>query len=138
MAAARLTISDVHKRTGIPVTTLRFYEKELPEFFTIEKTRGGHRRYTEENIRQFLMVKRMVETEGVKLSQIREQFSSPKSKGGELRSHVDLLLSVYEAMTAEIDRLKTRIESLELSLAAVKKAAAAAAAQQSAKKRRWF
>ena len=40
-----LSISAVAARTGIPVSTLRFYERELPGLFHIRKTAGGHRRY---------------------------------------------------------------------------------------------
>jgi DNA-binding transcriptional MerR regulator len=45
MAKPGLSIGAVSKRTGIPVTTLRFYERELPRLFPIRKTAGGHRRY---------------------------------------------------------------------------------------------
>jgi DNA-binding transcriptional MerR regulator len=135
---ARLTISEVHKRTGIPVTTLRFYEKELPDFFSVEKTAGGHRRYTEESVRQFAMVRKMVDTDGVRLGDLREKLV-PKNDGPDVRRHVDLLLSVYEAMTSEIERLKVRVESLEILLAA-KKPVQTPPPQPAAegKKRRWF
>jgi len=136
MDRAILTISEVHKRTGIPVTTLRFYEKELPDFFTVQKTNGGHRRYTEESVRQFAMIRKMVETDGVRLGQIRERFAS-RSEPNELRRHVDLLLSVYEALTTEIEGLKIRIESLELSLAA-KRPSSPPQQTPAKKKRRWF
>ncbi len=41
------SISAVSRRTDIPVSTLRFYERELPGLFHIRKTAGGHRRYGE-------------------------------------------------------------------------------------------
>ncbi|MGA7614049.1 MAG: MerR family transcriptional regulator [Thermoanaerobaculia bacterium] len=125
----------MHKRTGIPVTTLRFYEKELPDFFTVEKTSGGHRRYTDESVHQFLMIKKMVESDGIRLSQIREKFNSHKD--GELRGQVDVLLAVYETLTGEIERLRVRIESLEMAMAALKKTVHEATSPDS-KKRRWF
>jgi DNA-binding transcriptional MerR regulator len=136
MARATLTISEVHKRTGIPVTTLRFYEKELPDFFTVQKTNGGHRRYTEDSVRQFAMVRKMVETDSVRLGELRAQLA-PRSDSAQLRRQVDLLLTVYEALTAEIDQLKVRIESLEMTVAARRLAPQQPAAPPS-KKRRWF
>ena len=75
MPNARLTISEVHRRTGIPVTTLRFYEKELPDFFHVEKTTGGHRRYTEASVAQFQAVRRMVDQEGMRLGQLRDRLT---------------------------------------------------------------
>jgi DNA-binding transcriptional MerR regulator len=137
MPSARLTISEVHRRTGIPVTTLRFYERELPDFFTIEKTAGGHRRYTDESVRQFAMVKRMVETEGIRLSDIRTRLVAREDKS-ELRRQVDLLLSVHDAMTQEIDQLRVRIESLEIALESLRRAAGSARREPEPKKKRWF
>jgi DNA-binding transcriptional MerR regulator len=138
MTRSRLTISDVHKRTGIPVTTLRFYEKELPDFFTIEKTTGGHRRYCEESVQQFLMVKKMVDSDGMRLSTIREKFAGRGED--ELRKHVDLLLAVHDTVTRELDRLIVRVESLEMAVSSLKKSLAAAQQLDTAtgKKRRWF
>lgn len=135
MPAARLTISEVHRRTGIPVTTLRFYERELPDFFTIEKTAGGHRRYTEESVRQFAMVKRMVESEGIRLADIRQRLVAREDKG-EVRRQVDLLLSVHDAMTQEIDRLRIRVDALERAVEALKRAGSQS--REEPKKRRWF
>ena len=137
MPSARLTISEVHRRTGIPVTTLRFYERELPDFFTIEKTAGGHRRYTDESVRQFAMVKRMVETEGIRLSDIRTRLVGKEDKS-ELRRQVDLLLSVHDAMTQEIDQLRVRIESLEIALESLRRAVGSPKREPEPKKRRWF
>ena len=133
MPGAKLTISDVHQRTSIPVTTLRFYEKELPTFFSVTKTAGGHRRYTEESVQQFLLVKRMTESEGIRLSDIREKFIPKPSQDTETRKHVDLLLSVYEAMTGEIERLRKRVDSLERALTAARNAE-----EPANKKKRWF
>jgi DNA-binding transcriptional MerR regulator len=132
---ARLTISEVHRRTGIPVTTLRFYEKELPDFFQIEKTTGGHRRYSEASVAQFQAVRRMVEQEGVRLGQLRDRLT-PSGDAGDLRRHVDLLLSVHDAMTREIDELRERVGALEAELSMIK--GDAPPRGSSAKKRRWF
>lgn len=136
MPQARLTISDVHRKTGIPVTTLRFYEKELPDFFHVEKTAGGHRRYTEAAVAQFQMVRRMVEQEGVRLGQLRDQLA-PAIDQAELRQHLDLLLDVHAGMTDEIERMRVRIEALEMELAAVRRDRATRIAAAD-KKKRWF
>lgn len=137
MPHARLTISDVHRKTGIPVTTLRFYEKELPDFFDVEKTTGGHRRYSETSVTQFQMIRRMVEQDGLRLGQIRERLV-PASDQTEIRRHVDLLLSVHDAMTDELERLRLRIESLEVELAGLKRERTTRPSAGVDKKRRWF
>jgi DNA-binding transcriptional MerR regulator len=134
--SARLTISEVHRRTGIPVTTLRFYEKELPDFFHVEKTTGGHRRYTETSVAQFQAVRRMVEQEGVRLGQLRDRLT-PAGEAGDLRRHVDLLLSVQDVMTQQIDELGERVKAIEAELAMIK-GDGAPRGTTPAKKRRWF
>lgn len=136
MSAARLTISDVHRKTGIPVTTLRFYEKELPDFFHVEKTAGGHRRYTEASVAQFQMVRRMVEQEGVRLGQLRDQLA-PSIAQAEIRQHLDLLLAVHAGMTDEIERMRLRIEALEIELASLRRERASRNPTAD-KKKRWF
>ncbi|MFN2443814.1 MAG: MerR family transcriptional regulator [Thermoanaerobaculia bacterium] len=136
MSAARLTISDVHRKTGIPVTTLRFYEKELPDFFHVEKTAGGHRRYTEASVAQFQMVRRMVEQEGVRLGQLRDQLA-PSIAQAEIRQHLDLLLAVHAGMTDEIERMRVRIEALEIELASLRRERASRNPKPD-KKKRWF
>ncbi|HSN68840.1 MAG TPA: MerR family transcriptional regulator [Thermoanaerobaculia bacterium] len=136
MPHARLTISEVHRRTGIPVTTLRFYEKELPDFFQVEKTTGGHRRYTEASVAQFQAVRRMVDQEGMRLGQLRDRLT-PAADSGDLRRHVDLLLSVQDAMTQQIDELAERIRAIEAELS-VMKGQTAPRTPSAPKKRKWF
>jgi DNA-binding transcriptional MerR regulator len=134
---ARLTISEVHRRTGIPVTTLRFYEKELPDFFHVEKTTGGHRRYTEASVAQFQTVRRMVEQEGMRLGQLRDRLT-PAGEAGDMRRHVDLLLEVQDVITQQLDELRDRVAALEAELSMVKGDRAPRGAAPSSKKRRWF
>ncbi|HEU5161838.1 MAG TPA: MerR family transcriptional regulator [Thermoanaerobaculia bacterium] len=136
MPNARLTISEVHRRTGIPVTTLRFYEKELPDFFQVEKTTGGHRRYTEASVAQFQAVRRMVDQEGMRLGQLRDRLT-PAADSGDLRRHVDLLLSVQDALTQQIDELLERVRAIEAELSMMK-GQSAPRAPAAPKKRKWF
>ncbi len=136
MPIARLTISEVHRRTGIPVTTLRFYEKELPDFFHVEKTTGGHRRYTETSVAQFQAVRHMVEQEGVRLGQLRDRLT-PAGDAGDVRRHVDLLLSVQDAMTQQLDDLRERVKAIEAELSMIK-GDGSPRSSSSSKKRRWF
>lgn len=136
MPTARLTISEVHRRTGIPVTTLRFYEKELPDFFHVEKTTGGHRRYTETSVAQFQAVRHMVEQEGVRLGQLRDRLT-PAGDAGDVRRHVDLLLSVQDAMTQQLDDLRERVKAIETELSMIKGDSSPRSSSPS-KKRRWF
>jgi DNA-binding transcriptional MerR regulator len=104
-----LTISALSRRTGIPVTTLRFYERELPGLFRVRTTPGGHRRYTEAEADRFGMVRRL-SSEGLGLREIR----------GILRSSGDaqVLREIVEAADARLEDALRRLAGAEARLTA--------------------
>jgi DNA-binding transcriptional MerR regulator len=112
---AGLAIAEVARRTGIPITTLRFYEKELSGLFPIRKTRGGHRRYDARDVRRFEAVRRLTR-EGVRLTDVRRVMMS-RGENEAIREDVDLLLDVHHAGTRLIDDLTRRVEDLEKRIA---------------------
>jgi MerR family transcriptional regulator, heat shock protein HspR len=127
---AGLAISAVSRRTGIPITTLRFYERELPSLFQIRKTAGGHRRYGEIEVSRFVTVRRLTEQEGLRLSEVRRALAS-RDEPDVLREELD---RVREAQTAETDVLQAllrRIGELEGRVAALE-------ASGPPRRRRWL
>ena len=106
-----LKIAEVSRKTGIPITTLRFYERELPGLFPIAKTRGGHRRYGEREVDRFAAVRRLTQ-EGVRLSEMRRVLMS-RGENEALREEVDLLLEVREAETRSFGDILRRLSALE-------------------------
>jgi DNA-binding transcriptional MerR regulator len=121
--AATLTISQVSRRTGIPITTLRFYERELSGLFRIPKTAGGHRRYREADVARFVTVRRLTEAEGVGLSEVRRVLMS-RGEPDALRAEVDHLLDVHAAGTEALHSLERRLATLENRIAALEAAPA--------------
>jgi DNA-binding transcriptional MerR regulator len=114
-AANAVRIAEVARRTGIPITTLRFYEKELPGLFPVRKTRGGHRRYEERDVQRFAAVRRLTR-EGVRLADVRRVMMS-RGESDALREDVDLLLDVQQAGTRAIDEVLRKLEALETRVA---------------------
>ncbi|HEY7864161.1 MAG TPA: MerR family transcriptional regulator [Thermoanaerobaculia bacterium] len=102
-----LTISALSRRTGIPVTTLRFYERELPGLFRVRTTPGGHRRYTDAEADRFGMVRRL-SSEGMGLREIR----------GILRSAGDaqVLREIVEAADERLEDALRRLAAAEARL----------------------
>ena len=118
-APATLSISDVSKRTGTPVSTLRFYERELSGLFHIRKTAGGHRRYTDADVERFSTVRRLTETEGLGLSEVRSAVLS-RGQSEALREEIERLAEaqaasgpVLEALTRKLSELEARVAALE-------------------------
>jgi DNA-binding transcriptional MerR regulator len=110
-----LTISALSRRTGIPITTLRFYERELPGLFRVATTPGGHRRYTEEEASRFEAVRRL-SAEGLGLKEIRGVLKSP----GDARALETALETASTRLEDALRRLaaaERRLEAVEARLA---------------------
>ena len=115
---AALSISAVSRRTGIPVSTLRFYEKELPGLFHIRKTSGGHRRYSDDDVERFSTVRRLTEAEGMGLSEVRRAVLS-RGQSEALREEVERLSEAQAAAGAALEALTRRLSDLEARVGAL-------------------
>jgi DNA-binding transcriptional MerR regulator len=110
-----MTIAEVSRQTGIPTTTLRFYEKELPGLLPILKTRGGHRRYRPEDVAKIELVRRLTSREGVPLSQVRGVLTS-RGDHEPLREDVRRLGELIDRQADSIAELAQRLDRLEEKL----------------------
>jgi DNA-binding transcriptional MerR regulator len=110
-----MRIADVARRTGIPVTTLRFFEKELPGLFHPRKTAGGHRRYAEQDVARFAAVRRLTAQEGLGLSEVRRVLSS-RGDAEPLRERTDTLARALERCEIALADLTSRVERIEARL----------------------
>jgi DNA-binding transcriptional MerR regulator len=115
---AGLPISEVARRTGIPVTTLRFYERELPSLFQIRKTSGGHRRYGETEVSRFVTVRRLTEEQGLRLAEVRRALLS-RDEPDALREELDGVRAGQLEQVDALDGLRRRIGELEARVAAL-------------------
>ena len=120
---ATLSISAVSRMTAIPVSTLRFYERELPGLFHIRKTAGGHRRYADADVARFVTVRRLTESEGLGLEDVRRVLTS-RGNAEALRDEVERVRASGEADSLALRDLEQRIEALEARLAALEAAPA--------------
>lgn len=111
-APAGVSIATVSRETGIPASTLRFYEREMPGLFLIRKTTGGHRRYTAEDIARFATIRRLTETEELPLSEVRRVLSS-RGDHEPLREEVSRLRSRQQEEGWTLEDLARRVALLE-------------------------
>ena len=126
---ATLTISAVARKTGIPVSTLRFYERELSGLFHIRKTSGGHRRYAASDVERFSTIRRLTESEGLGLAEVRRAVLS-RGENEALRDEVERLTEILAASTAAVEEMALRLSSLEARVAALEAV--------SPRKKRWL
>ncbi|HEY7112823.1 MAG TPA: MerR family transcriptional regulator [Thermoanaerobaculia bacterium] len=107
----------VARRTGIPVTTLRFYERELPSLFPIRKTAGGHRRYDGRDVSRFATV-RSLTSEGIPLAELRRALLS-RGENEALREAIERLSERQETASDAVAAIARRLAELEARVAAL-------------------
>jgi len=112
-----VAISEVSRQTGIPITTLRFYERELPALFRIGKTAGGHRRYDGRDVARFATIRNLTR-EGLPLAQLRRVLASP-GEYEPLREALERLAERVDGQARGIELLDRRLDELEGRLRAL-------------------
>jgi DNA-binding transcriptional MerR regulator len=123
-----VSIAEVSRRTGIPPSTLRFYEREMPGLFLIRKTPGGHRRYDAADIERFSTIRRLTQTESIPLAEVRRVLSS-RGDHEPLKEEVSRLRASQEEGGWTLAELARRVTALEEKLRSLGGARG---------KRRWF
>jgi DNA-binding transcriptional MerR regulator len=113
-----LSIGQVSERTGLPPSTIRFYEKEFSGYLRPLKTAGGHRRYRPEDVERLQRIHHLAHERGRPLREVRETLVSELDPVL-LRRDVDLLLEVFEKLVEENTRLHRAVEDLSSRLAAL-------------------
>lgn len=124
---ARHSIAAVEKATGLPRSTLRYYESEFPSFLRVRKSPGGHRRYSDYNIEQFRYLKEELQVKGRGISELREALTGDQDPQ-RIRRELDLVLQVSEELVREqkllkagLERLARQIREIEESMAQARK-----------------
>lgn len=115
------SIGDVSKQLGIPVSTIRFYEKEFGNYLQVLKTAGGHRRFREEDVEKLKYIHSLVHVQGRPLREVKAAFVSDKDPVL-LRKDVDLLLEVFERLVKENQRLHRALQGVSDRVVALEEA----------------
>ena len=98
-----LTVGDMARRSGVPVSTLHFYEKK--GLITSRRTDGNQRRYPRGLLRHVAII-RIAQRAGISLAEIKETMSSlPEDRAPTAQE--------WRRMSASwADRLDDRIKAL--------------------------
>jgi len=97
-----LTISEVSDRLKIPKHTLRFWEREFGHVFAPQRTKGGQRRFTPEDVDRIKQVAKM-RGRGMSLSRIKMELASGDRVNPLVEGSLELLASrVSDLVRAEV------------------------------------
>lgn len=103
------SIGKVSKILNIPVTTLRFFEENFPYLIKPTRTKGGHRRYTTEDIKTFKFIKEA--TESTSLKKLKEHFS--KENENNLKEKLVKIQESLILMDQKLRNLENQVKKLE-------------------------
>ncbi len=117
------SISQVNALTGVPKSTIRFWEKEFKDFLIPFRTAGNQRRYDAQAVEMIEKINQLVNHEGYTLEgarrQVNEQSNQQASTKEESSSHLDnlaetmsdyLLKKLFERVRSE-EALQKRVQA---------------------------
>ncbi|MGR5860109.1 MerR family transcriptional regulator [Bacillus pacificus] len=111
------TQKEVSELTELSSDLLRLYEKEFN--LNIKRTKGNHRRYTQEDINKFVTIKKMIQDQSLSYKQVRSYLNGEDIRPA-LQDHkvVSNLEKMMEEQKEMIQDLSTKLEqSITLQLA---------------------
>src|SRR3989339_239793 len=77
-------IKEIGLELGVPVSTIRYWQKEFADFITPEKTDGGQRRYSQQDVEKFLQIKEYVYKQKRSIDSVREILKSDNSSARDI------------------------------------------------------
>lgn len=77
-----LPISAVAKITGVEVHTLRYWEAEFSDFLRPDRSIGGQRRYTAEDLQVVFKIKRLLRDEMFSMAGVRRHLAKARELDG--------------------------------------------------------
>lgn len=77
-----LRINEVSNKVDVPVSTIRFWEKQFPRHLRPRKTAGGQRRYSAGDIETIGLIKEMVYKKKMSLEEANHTLRQQKNGGG--------------------------------------------------------
>lgn len=105
-----LKIGDFSKRTGLPVSTLHFYERK--GLISPERNSYGHREYSEADLTWIAFIERLKET-GMPLAQIK-RYADLRAKGDStLEERLAMLVDHRESIVATISKWQENLDHLD-------------------------
>ncbi|MEJ2368511.1 MAG: MerR family transcriptional regulator [Acidobacteriota bacterium] len=117
-----MTIGLVSKTLGLPVSTIRFYEREFSTYLQVEKTPGGHRRFSSEDVEKLKYIHDRIHVQGKTIREVKNTLLSDKDPVL-LRRDLDLLLEVFETLVQQNRKLERALTHLSERLLALEERA---------------
>lgn len=112
-----VTIKEAARRTGLPASTIRYYDQQFEEFLAVKRGNGRRRLFTPEAVQRLLDIQRLLKDQGLSLRQTRQALAGQASPAAALAApepdgRVETLRAEVEALRAEVRSLERRLKDL--------------------------
>ncbi len=109
-------IKEVAERTGLPASTIRYYDQQFSDYLGVKRGAGRRRLFTPQAVERLLQLQRMLKEEGLSLRQVRQKISGPLPAADPATPPPAELNRCLQ----EIDEMRDRLNSLEKQVAELK------------------
>lgn len=126
------TIGEASEKTGLPESTIRFYDREFSEYLSIKRGENNQRLFTDENLTDLEYVRFLIKRENLSIDQVGERLSrekdfkvrskntpsdQPEATEGEKQktedSEIDLLRDHLNEIQEGMDRYDEKITQIQ-------------------------
>jgi len=107
VGSEKLSIGEISKYLGINISTLRYWEEEFKQFLRPERTEGGQRRYSAENIKILQEIKYLIEVEKYTIEGAKRRMIINRKKEREFKDILE------EAIKEVVEKGKDKKEVIE-------------------------
>ncbi|MCB2189256.1 MAG: MerR family transcriptional regulator [Deltaproteobacteria bacterium] len=124
-----LTVKEVAEATGIPASTIRYYDQQFEDYLELERGAGRRRLFSQEAVQRLVKLRDLLKDSGLSMRQVRQKLggqdplaleAAPAAPSAELSGELDGLrqeLAALKEQLAEVPRLQETVRNLEEQLA---------------------
>lgn len=113
------TQKEVAELTELSSDLLRLYEKEFN--LNIKRTKGNHRRYTQEDINKFVTIKKMIQDQSLSYKQVRSYLNGedirPALQDHKVVSNLEKMMEEQKEMIQDLSQKLEQSITLQLAMA---------------------
>ena len=113
-----MKIGEFSERTGLPVSTLHFYERK--GLICPERNRSGHREYSDADLSWVAFIQRLKET-GLPLAQIKRYADLRAQGDSTMEERMDMLTSHRERVLGEMAKWRENLSHLDDKIASLQR-----------------
>ncbi len=110
-----LTIKEVAARTGLPPSTIRYYDQQFADYLGVIRGPGRRRLFSDQAVERLLEVQHLLKEEGLSVRQVRQFLMGEGGDGmvmATLRAEVADLRRELARLRRELDLLQEQVAEL--------------------------